>query len=203
MLSKKADGKMAKAGFMPKLKNKKCKMCKVVFMQERFGQVICGTSCVLDMLKAKEARKRETQRKANKKELQESRQDLKWWLKKTQADCNAYIRERDRDDGCISCGTRKPVQYCAGHYRPMGVNSALRFSPLNIHKQCNRNCNMAKSGNLTKYRPRLIKKIGLDMVEWLENNHETKRWTIEECKELRKAFKQMLKEEKDKQRFST
>ena len=203
MLSEKADGKMAKAGFMPKLKKKKCKVCKCVFMQERYGQTVCGFKCVLVDLKVKEGKRKLAERKEHNKKKKEITQDLKWWLKKTQADCNAFIRERDRNDGCISCGTKANVQYCAGHYRPQGVNSALRFSPLNIHKQCNRNCNMAKSGNLTAYRPRLIEKIGLDMVEWLENNHEIKRWTIEECKELRKSFKQLLKEEKDKQRFTT
>lgn len=202
MLSEKADGKMAKAGFMPKLKKKKCRICKAEFMPRNSMQILCGIKCAVTYattMRTKEEMKIEKEKKKMRRaEKQIFSQDLRWWLDKTQIDCNAYIRERDRDDPCISCGTTADVQYCAGHYRPRGKNSVLRFSPLNIHKQCNRNCNLAKSGNLTAYRPRLIEKIGLDMVEWLDSNHETKRWTIDELKELRKSFKQLLKDEINK-----
>jgi len=203
MLSEKADGKMAKAGLTRKpLKEKKCKQCKEMFTPFNSMQKACGVTCANNFAKqTRERQEQKAEREAKRKHTAEKnifRHNLGWYLRKTQEDCNAFIRERDRFEPCISCGTTADVQYCAGHYRPQGKNAALRFSPLNIHKQCNRTCNMAKSGNLTAYRPRLIEKIGLDMVEWLENFNEPKRWTIDELKELRISFKQLLKDAKIK-----
>jgi hypothetical protein len=54
-------------------------------------------------------------------------------LKKTQDVFNAYIRARDRDKGCISCGAE--VQE-AGHYFSQGHHSALRFNEINTSGQC-------------------------------------------------------------------
>jgi hypothetical protein len=50
------------------------------------------------------------------------------------------------------------------------------------------------SGNQIEYRKRLIKKIGVERVEWLEENgNQVKKWTIEELKELIKKYKQKIK----------
>jgi hypothetical protein len=51
---------------------------------------------------------------------------------------------------------------------------------------------MAKSGNLSNYRKRLIKRIGIETVEWLDANHEVKRWTIEELKEVVRYYKSKI-----------
>ncbi len=200
VLRKKLNGQVVKVMRSPKpKKTPKCKFCREHFQPEKVGQIVCDFNCALGLIKKNNEKKEKARKKENRKAVIElNENDLKWLIKKTQVDCNAYIRERDRFEPCISCRTKKDVQYCAGHYRPQGVNSALRFNPLNIHKQCNQNCNMKKSGNLTKYRPNLIKKIGLDNVLMLENNHEVKRWTIEELKELRIMFKRLKKEAEDR-----
>jgi hypothetical protein len=52
------------------------------------------------------------------------------------------------------------------------------------------------SSNTFHYRPRLIKKIGLERFEFIENYNEIHRYTIDECKELIAKFKQMIKEAK-------
>jgi hypothetical protein len=53
--------------------------------------------------------------------------------------------------------------------------SALQFHLWNIHKACAQ-CNLHKGGNREGYRPRLIKKIGVDRVEWMDaQNGVTKR----------------------------
>ena len=46
----------------------------------------------------------------------------------------------------------------------------------------------------TDYRINLIKKIGLDKVEWLEGQHEPKKYTCEDLKEIELKYKQKLKE---------
>lgn len=78
---------------------------------------------------------------------------------------NAYIRERDKDEGCISCGTFKMIQ--AGHLYSAGKFPALRFNEDNVNSQC-LPCNYYRSGDLLNYRNNLIKKIGLERVEKLE-----------------------------------
>jgi hypothetical protein len=112
----------------------------------------------------------------------------------TQRAFNAWIRQRDAGQPCISCGTTADVQYCAGHYRTTAAAPELRFEPLNVHLQCNRNCNMGKSGNLLGYRPKLIQKIGLAAVEWLEGPHEPKKYTIDDLKALTAHYRALTKE---------
>jgi len=64
---------------------------------------------------------------------------------------------------------------------------------MNIHKQCNKNCNLSLSGNIPRYRPNLIKKIGLQNVEWLEGPHEIQKLTISDAKEIKAYYKEQLK----------
>lgn len=86
--------------------------------------------------------------------------------KKAQTIFNAWIRKRDVDVPCISCGGWPNPQ--AGHYMSAGHHSALRFDEHNVNRQCLR-CNSFLHGNLINYRRGLIKKIGVDAVERLEN----------------------------------
>jgi hypothetical protein len=78
---------------------------------------------------------------------------------------NSYIRKRDVDLGCISCGSHNQIQ--AGHYYSAGHYELLRFDEDNVHSQCLR-CNYFLSGNLTHYRENLIKKIGIERVDKLD-----------------------------------
>ncbi len=78
---------------------------------------------------------------------------------------NAWIRKRDEGEGCICCGSHNQIQ--AGHYYSAGHHNNLRFEEDNCHSECLR-CNYFLSGNLTKYREGLIKKIGIERVERLD-----------------------------------
>jgi len=49
------------------------------------------------------------------------------------------------------------------------------------------------SGNITLYRINLIKKIGIERVEWLEGPHPPAKWTIEELQGIISTYKQKLK----------
>ena len=91
-------------------------------------------------------------------------------LKKTQEVFNRFIRERDADKGCISCGAE--VQQ-AGHYFSQGHHSALRFNEFNTNGQCIR-CNCFLHGNLINYRSGLIKRYGEQKVMLLENSGQSK-----------------------------
>jgi len=166
-------------------------------MQERIGQSVCDVVCTIGLINKKKEKKEIEKKKECRKSLKEfNENDIKWLLKKTTADCNAYIRERDKNLPCVSCGTTHSIQWDAGHYIPAGRGSALRFDVRNIHKQCCV-CNDGnkRSGNITMYRMELVRRHGEEYVAELERiGHTTKKWTVDELKELRKMFRQLLAE---------
>ena len=86
----------------------------------------------------------------------------------------AWIRKRDEDQPCISCGSFNVTD--AGHYYSAGHYPELEFNENNCHGQC-RHCNMFLSGNLIEYRKGLIKRIGLVEVEKLDRITEQTRRT--------------------------
>ncbi|WP_047711322.1 recombination protein NinG [Pseudomonas lactis] len=180
-------------------KPKKCRVaaCRALFVPSRMGQAVCSPACALidGPRHAPKARKAlaDIERKDIKvrKEKLKSRADH---LKDTQQAFNAWIRARDAGHPCISCGTTADVQYCAGHYRTTGSCPELRFEPLNVHLQCNKNCNLSKSGNILGYRPRLLEKIGAEMLAWIEGPHEAKKYTIEQLKAMTAEYRAKTRE---------
>lgn len=113
--------------------------------------------------------------------------------KEVQKVFNKFIRLRDKDDMCISCG-KNCGKWDAGHYLSQGSTGALRYNEYNCHKQ-GVGCNRFKHGNLLEYRIRLIGKIGSGPVEWLEDHrNDVKKWTREELNELREEYKNKIKE---------
>lgn len=110
-------------------------------------------------------------------------------LKEAQKVFNAWVRRRDQDFLCISCGKHHD-KYDAGHYVPQGSSSFLRFHPDNVSKEGS-SCNAFDKFHLVGYRKRLIEKIGLEKVEWLEDNrHHVKRWSRSELEEIILKYKQ-------------
>ncbi len=111
------------------------------------------------------------------------------WLNALQVIFNTYIRERDKQDNCISCG-KTSNRYDAGHYYAVGNYSFLRFHEDNAHKQCSFNCNKSLHGNFHEYTIRLKQKIGEEKVRWLEEHrHDTLEITIPEIKKLMKTYR--------------
>jgi len=113
-------------------------------------------------------------------------------MKRCQTEFNKYIRNRDSKDPCISCNRHHKGQYHAGHYKTVGGHPALRFEEDNCHKQCSV-CNNYKSGNLSEYRSNLLKKIGLDRVEWLEGPHDPVKYSIEDLQKMLAKYQSLNK----------
>jgi hypothetical protein len=168
------------------MRPKKCKICKEQFTPVRNLQLVCSPKCgykYVELQKRKEWQKR-------KKELKEKLLTRTDYLNLLQRAFNAYIRRRDQDRRCISCGTYNGKMN-AGHYMSVGSTPELRFNEDNVHKQCER-CNSYFSGNLVNYRRELINRIGVERVEFLERkDHEPLKLTIDEIKELIKKYKKM------------
>lgn len=178
---------------------KKCRFCQRPF-DAKFSstQTVCSPGCGIALAQTTEAKKRE---KAYDKVTKERKEKLKTrgdYLKECQIAFNAFIRLRDKDEPCISCGNKNPVKQNAGHYRSVGSCIELRFCELNCFLQCE-HCNSFLSGNLINYRKNLILRIGESKVEWLEGNHEMPKLTIEEIREKTKYYRQKVREIKNEQ----
>ncbi len=181
----------------PKPKTCKNPACRASFVPQRLGQAVCSPKCALATVEAQKAKEKKSLAQAGRRDIKVRKEALKTradHLKDTQHAFNAWIRQRDIGQPCISCGTTADVQYCAGHYRTTAAAPELRFEPLNVNLQCNRNCNMGKSGNLLGYRPGLIKKIGIEAVEWLEGPHEAKKYTVEDLKAITADYRAKTRE---------
>lgn len=183
-----------------KPKRKKCKQCGELFQPLRQMQPCCSPKCAVEYVKDKDNRKKviESAQKEDRKQVkvklrQLGKSDRSKAEKAAQSAFNKYIRERDKDLPCISCGRHHEGQYHAGHYKTRGAHKELALNELNCHKQC-APCNNHLSGNLVNYRINLIEKIGLDKVEWLEVPHEPKKYTVDELWDIEKKYKQKLKE---------
>ena len=170
------------------LKEKKCVVCTFRFIPRVSLQKVCSPHCALELNRATK-RKEFDKETARRKKALKKRSD---WLSDTQTSCNTYIRLRDESKPCISCGRYHSGQYHAGHFKSVGSHPELRFYTLNIHKQCSV-CNNHKSSNALEYRKRLIKKLGIEIVDEIEGPHNPKKYTIEYLVRMKIVFDKKIK----------
>lgn len=181
---------------------RKCanKACRQWFEPARSEQTVCSYACACEYGKAHvtktktreqqaEARQAKAKAKLERAEWRQRKEavkPLKHWIDLTQRAVNDICRETElaAGKGCISCGTRNPSAWHAGHYRTTAAAGHLRFTRINIHLQCDV-CNTHKSGNIEAYRASLVALYGESAVQELENNNTPHRWTPEELKTIR------------------
>ncbi len=179
-------------------KQKKCSQCGKGFQASNSMQKVCSLECALKVGRKKAAQEKQKAHRAAKRKLLD--EDRGHWLKAAQSAMNAYIRERDKLESCISCGRFHQGQWHAGHFRSVGAHPELRFHPFNNNKQC-APCNNHKSGDIVNYRINLKDKIGEANLEWVEGYHEPCKWTIEDLKEIKAYYMEQLKLLKSKDSF--
>ncbi|QXF35222.1 protein NinG [Photorhabdus luminescens] len=191
---------------MKKLRIRECNECCKEYQPARQLQNTCSIECAIAKGSKDRKKKQEKAERALKKkqqqELAEKKDKLKarrlavkprsYFIQQAQRSVNAYIRYRDKDKPCVSCGTCESSRWDAGHYRTTSAAPQLRFDERNIQRQCIV-CNQHHSGNLVPYRVELIERIGIESVEAIESNHDRHRWTIEECKAIKAEFDEKLK----------
>lgn len=192
---------------MRKPPRRKCTVCREWFHPARDGQYVCSYECACvhgkaanDAAKAekqrKEKKRRQEEEKAVRKHQAERRMAVKplsYFIKQAQHAFNEFIRYRDRNLPCISCGRDHEGQYHAGHFRTTGANSELRFDEDNCHKQCSA-CNNHLSGNLTAYRPALIAKIGQARFDALMGPHTLPKWNRDDYIRIRDEYRAKLRD---------
>lgn len=139
----------------------------------------------------------ELNRKKERAELKESLKSISAVINDVKKVFQHYVRLRDKDKPCISCGNKNPADWCGSHFFPAGVYSGLIFDERNCHGACNSYCNMYLSGNLVNYRIGLIERYGEEYVLKLEQdslNLKQYKYTREELKEIKEKYKQKIKD---------
>lgn len=187
---------MSLSQFKPRKKKCRNRECRREFMPDRPMQAACCPRCAIAMAVAARQLKEAQKAKQERAEARQARERLKTksdHAREAQQAFNAWVRLRDHDLPCISCGRFHQGQWHAGHYRTVGGHRELRFEPLNCHKQC-APCNNHKSGDVVNYRINLIQRIGAENLDWLEGPHDPKRYTIEDLKEIKARYRAMARE---------
>ena len=201
------------------IKPKICKICSESFipMFSTTQKTCKKMRCIIELVNLNKEKKLQRDikafKKSERKDLRERKEALKSrsdWLKEAQVAFNAYIRERDKGNLCISCGKseaelkiKNPIAMVCGHFLSVGGHPELRFQEYNANLQCTR-CNggAGKYGQFNSkgltvtqdYKINLIDKIGLSNVEWLEGKHEAQNWQVEDIKEIKAYYREQLKQ---------
>ncbi|MCC3698829.1 lambda recombination protein [Pseudomonas phage PseuP_222] len=180
-------------------RRKRCPSCRVMFTPVRASQAVCGEiECAIAHGQSErgQASARKALADVERREIKVRKERLKSradHLREAQAVFNEWVRLRDADLPCVSCGRHHDGQYHAGHYRTVGANPEIRFEPLNVWKQC-APCNTYLSGNLVNYRLSLLERIGAEKLDWLEGPHPARKHTIEEIKAIKADYREKIKE---------
>lgn len=179
--------------------NRRCSTCrKKVPAEEAITgalRAFCSYKCLQAYAKSDKGQK--AVKSAYRKDLSERKEKLKTrrdYLKEAQVAFNRYIRIRDENKPCISCGSEPMdnkvggVRDC-GHYLSRGAHpeARFRFGLDNTASQCVR-CNRYLSGNVANFRHGLINRWGVERVEAMECCTESSRMTTDYLKRVKSIF---------------
>lgn len=106
-----------------------------------------------------------------------------------------WIRLRDQEQPCISCGIKNNKLWDGGHYFKAELFSGLIFDTRNVNKQC-RKCNRYLGGNEIQYRLGMVSRFGLDFVDKLESDSISRRvykFSKDELIDINKKYQLKIK----------
>lgn len=175
-------------------KPRRCRCCKSEFYPARSTQTVCSIGCAQAAAEASRVRAEKREQRNRQRLVRQALEELKTvpkLLREAQVVFNKFIRLRDAGKPCVCCGRTSsgPTtggDWDAGHYRSRGAASHLRFDERNVHaqlKQCNR-----RAWDVASYRAELVRRIGLEAVESLENDNEPHKWTREELRSIKAQY---------------
>lgn len=202
---------------------RKCKQCREVELPpaskctsiiEKKGY--CSIKCLSEHTTAKRIAAQEKKARAQAKKDRAAVVDLNrsrfsWQHKQTQPVFNKmrvleellWFSSRGLEPVCISCG--KPnMDWCCGHFKTVGAQPNLRYDELNTFLQCNRYCNMGKSGNIEGdkntrgYKRGLLERFGSEeggrIISYCETHNEAHNWACDELEDIRAKFSARVRE---------
>lgn len=174
----------------------KCKSCGNDYIKLKPLQTVCSLPCAIAYSKQKAEKKAKKEWNKEKREFREKDKTYTQRVNEARKVFQKWVRLRDKDQPCISCGCKTAKQWDAGHYLKAEVFSGLIFNENNCHRQCS-SCNNYLSGNELMYRKGLISKIGLAKVEELENMANSMRiyrYSTEEIEAIKKKYSLKIKQ---------
>lgn len=173
-------------------KLRKCRRCKKEFEPLYYNGVIKSLFCISCLIEQGKQKKKAEWRK-ERKAIKEKLKTQSEWLKELQKVFNEFIRLRDKNKPCISCGKTLSGKYDAGHFFSVGAYPNIRFNEYNVHGQCVE-CNQHKHGNINEYVIRLPMRIGREHFEELQElRTKPLLLTIPEIKDLISEYKEKVK----------
>lgn len=179
-----------------------CQHCKSPFQPFRLLEAWCSPECGAEVAKARLAKQRAKQQKAERaadKAKMITLRPRKWWVAKAKKAMHLYVRTRDHGKPCCSCDTvlintgKLGGDYDAGHLRSVGSAKHLEFDPRNVWGQC-KDCNMRLHGNEREYERRLRLKEGDAMVDSLMADNDDRHLKNADLQEIEAYYKLKLKE---------
>lgn len=183
---------------------KKCKNCKNPFEPrfstlERFcWELECKYMEAMEKVSKIKSMRVKNQKKELKKK-KEALETIKEMMKRVQKVVNLYVRTRDAGKECCSCDTILRGKFDAGHFWNSNNFKNVTFdAERNVSGQCVK-CNRWEHGSLLQYREKLIKRIGPEKYNQLEEDARvTRRFTKSELQETLDEYKVKLKKLKSK-----
>ena len=183
-----------------KPKKTKCrnKLCGKLFWQYDSLVTWCSSACGYEIAMLKLAQKKAKEKREYAKETRRRRavmnnNDRRWLMTRCHFYFHEYIQLRDAPEPCIDCGLFAVAGWQAGHFKTQGAYPELRFHWANVAKQCSQ-CNKHGLHGTARYRMNLVKKIGEDMVRFLEGPHQAQKLTIEDMRDIIQWFKDQTKQ---------
>lgn len=185
------------------MKDKKCIVCGELFKPFRTTARACSAKCAIEYgirQTAKREKKKVSEYKAELRAMKRAEKEkLKKYSKRVseaKVIFQKYIRLRDANQPCISCGTYVCDEWAGGHFYPAGHYSGLIFDERNCHKQCNQYCNKHLNGNPHGYRKGLIQRFGNDYVKQLDEDailQRKRKYTDLELLEIKTRYRMKIK----------
>lgn len=157
---------------------KKCKMCGELKVRERNGIAISKWCKECREIKEAERKKKKKLTKTYQKKLYKTLHKKAWKL------ISDFVRQQEADEfgfnNCYTCEKRMPwKELQCGHF----FHGKLDYDLRNLKPQC-AGCNMYLSGNLAVYSIKLMRELGVEGMEQLRLDANTKTYTNDEIENI-------------------
>lgn len=140
-------------------------------------------------------KKQRAKRRQQDKKVRQSLKSISALIAEAKKPFQKWIRLRDQNLPCISCGTLSTKIWDGGHYYKAEIYTGLIFNENNCHKQC-RKCNSYLGGNEINYRKGLIERYGIEYVNNLESiagENRVKKFTRSEIEQIQNHYLDKIK----------
>lgn len=178
------------------MKDKKCKVCQIIYTPRIFAQSVCSPKCAITYCINNKKQKEQREWKAEKAVLKDKLKTLSQYEAEAKKSFQKWVRLRDEKQPCISCGIEQTDLFDGGHYKKAEIYSGVIFDPDNCHKQC-RKCNRFLNGNELMFRQGLINRYGIeyaDAIELKANETRNYKYSKEELIAKKLKFDILIKE---------